>query len=202
MEKLKYTVITGASSGIGYETAKAFADRDKPLILVARRKKRLQQLKQAIRQKNPNLEVLIFPVDLTIKENVYQLFSDLTIYELETWINNAGIGMYGGLRTNDLQKTEHLLQLNIEAFAILSSLFVKDYFSKAGTQLINISSAGRYTIVPNAVLYCATKFFVSAFTGRDSRRIDCCWCQHASQVISSCCHQNRVRPDSSEHGYL
>ena len=88
----KYTVITGASSGIGRETAKAFANRGKSLIIAARR-------------------------------------------------------------------TE-----NLEALTILSSLFVRDYKDTPGTQLINLSSCGGYTIVPTAVTYCATKFYVSTFT--------------------------------------
>lgn len=57
-----------------------------------------------------------------------------------------------------------MLRLNVEALTILSSLFVGDYKDVEGTQLINISSCGGYTIVPTAVTYCATKFYVSAFT--------------------------------------
>ena len=57
-----------------------------------------------------------------------------------------------------------MLHLNVEALTLLSALFVKKYRDVPGTQLINVSSAGGYTIVPNAVVYCATKFFVSAFT--------------------------------------
>ena len=55
------------------------------------------------------------------------------------------------------------MQLNVVALTLLSSLFARDYKYKPA-QLINISSAGGYSIVPNAVTYCASKFFVSAFT--------------------------------------
>jgi hypothetical protein len=54
--------------------------------------------------------------------------------------------------------------LNIEALTILSSLFARDYKDAEGTQLINVSSCGGYTIVPTAVTYCAAKFYVSIFT--------------------------------------
>ena len=54
--------------------------------------------------------------------------------------------------------------MDIEALTILSSLFVRDFSGVEDTQLINISSCGGYTIVPNAVTYCATKYYVSAFT--------------------------------------
>ena len=57
-----------------------------------------------------------------------------------------------------------MLRLNVEALTILSSLFVRDYKDVPGTQLINLSSCGGYTIVPTAVTYCATKFYISTFT--------------------------------------
>lgn len=162
----KYTVITGASSGIGRETAKAFAARGKNLILTARRADRLHALKSEILQEFPALNIIIKPADLSIPENVHKFYASLRqdSIEIETWINNAGFGIYGGAAAQNLQKILAMLRLNIEALTILSSLFVRDYKNKEGTQLINISSAGGYTIVPNAVTYCASKFYVSAFT--------------------------------------
>lgn len=160
----KYTVITGASSGIGYETAKAFAARSKNLIIVARRQNNLEALKNEILQKYPALDIVIKVTDLSILENVYRLYTDLKDYSLETWINNAGFGNYDSVAQQDLKKIETMLHLNVEALTILSSLFVRDYRDIAGTQLINLSSAGGYTIVPTAVTYCAAKFYVSTFT--------------------------------------
>ncbi|KXL53440.1 sulfoacetaldehyde reductase [Anaerotignum neopropionicum] len=165
MEKSKkYTVITGASSGIGYETAKAFAARGKNLVLIARRQDNLEALKKNILGEYPTLDVIIKAVDLSLTENVYQLYADLKAFELESWINNAGFGSYASVASQDLKKVENMLRLNVEALTILSSLFVHDYKDTEGTQLINVSSCGGYMIVPTAVTYCATKFFVSAFT--------------------------------------
>ena len=160
----KYTVITGASSGIGYETAKAFAARGKNLIVVARRQNNLEALKSEILQNYPALDVVIKATDLAILENVYQLYADLKGYSLETWINSAGFGNYDSVAHQDLKKIETMRHLNIEALTILSSLFVHDYKDVEATQLINISSCGGYTIVPTAITYCATKFYVSTFT--------------------------------------
>ena len=160
----KYTVITGASSGIGYETAKGFAKRGKNLVIVARNKENLEKLKMEILHDNPSLNVIVKNVDLSIITNVYQLYQELKPYEIETWINNAGFGNYDSVANQNLKKVETMLRLNIEALVILSSLFVHDYQNIEGSKLINISSAGGYTIVPNAVTYCASKFFVSTFT--------------------------------------
>ncbi|MBC1800223.1 SDR family NAD(P)-dependent oxidoreductase [Listeria booriae] len=161
---MKYTVITGASSGIGYETALAFAARGKNLVIVARRKAELEELKNAALTINPELDIKIKTTDLTVTENVYELYEGLKELELETWINNAGFGNFDLVGEQKLTKIESMLHLNIEALTILSSLFVRDYAEIEGTQLINTSSRGGYNIISNAVTYCATKFYVSAFT--------------------------------------
>lgn len=167
----KYTVITGASSGIGYEIAKAFAKRGKNLVIVARSKENLEKLKMEILHDHPSLDVIVKNVDLSIIPNAYQLYKELKPYQLETWINNAGFDNYETVANQNLEKIETMLRLNIEALVILSSLFVHDYQNIEGSQLINISSAGGYTIVPNAITYCASKFFVSTFTEGLSREL-------------------------------
>ncbi|MDQ0200789.1 SDR family NAD(P)-dependent oxidoreductase [Neobacillus ginsengisoli] len=161
---MKYTVITGASSGIGYETALAFASRGKNLIIVARRNEKLEELKSEIARMNQDLDVVIRTTDLSVTENAYKLYESLRDFQLETWINNAGFGNFASIADQNLNKIEEMLHLNIEALTILTSLFVRDYSNVEGTQLINVSSGGGYTIVANAITYCATKFYVSAFT--------------------------------------
>ena len=160
----KYVAITGASSGIGYEAAKRFAQRGKNLIIIARNTDKLEELKKEITMIDSSLEVVVTPADLSKKENVYSLYESLKSLDIETWINNAGFGDYRCVHNLDLVKMENMLSLNIEAVAILSTLYTCDYRDTDNTQLINISSVGGYTIVPTAVMYCSTKFFVSAFT--------------------------------------
>ncbi|MFB5563623.1 SDR family NAD(P)-dependent oxidoreductase [Bacillus cereus] len=161
---MKYTVITGASSGIGYAAALAFASRGKNLVLVARRQEELNGLKLKINEMHPELDVVIRKTDLSVTEDVYKLYESLQAFQIETWINNAGFGNFASIAEQNLNKIETMLHVNIEALTILSSLFVRDYSMIDGTQLINVSSGGGYTIVADAVTYCATKFYVSAFT--------------------------------------
>ena len=159
-----YISITGASSGIGYETAKRFARRGKNLIIIARNRSQLDHLKEEILAINPYLSVIIKSADLSSEENVSKVYDSLREYEIEAWINNAGFGDYSAIHAQDLSKVERMLHLNVIAVALFSSLYVRDYKEKENTQLINISSVGGYTIVPTAVMYCSTKFFVSSFT--------------------------------------
>jgi Short-chain dehydrogenases of various substrate specificities len=160
----KYTVITGASSGIGYEAAKALAARGKNLILVARRQTNLEELKKEILAANPDLSIIIQLSDLTIREKVYQLYEDLKAYKIETWINNAGNGLHSPVTLQNLEKAEQMVQLNINSLLILSTLYAQDYKDVEGTTLVNLSSIGGYSVGQHAITYCATKFFVSAFT--------------------------------------
>ena len=159
----KYIVITGASSGIGAATAKAFARRGENLILIARRAELLQSLKDEIAKMSPESDALVKICDLARSKNVLTLWDELKSYELKALINSAGFGDFGLVGEQDLQKTVRMIDLNVTALAILSSLFVRDYKLKQ-TQLINISSVGGYFLAPGVVPYCATKFFVSAFT--------------------------------------
>lgn len=161
---MKYTVITGASSGIGYETALAFAARNKNLILVARREAQLNELKESIHNMNADLDVVIKPTDLSDSEQVHELYDSLKDYDIETWINNAGFGNSATVAEQEAKKIEKMLRVNVEALTTLSTLYAHDYSGKEGTQLINVSSDLGYRIVPNAVSYAATKFYVSAFT--------------------------------------
>ncbi|RDI42199.1 SDR family NAD(P)-dependent oxidoreductase [Falsibacillus pallidus] len=160
----KYTVITGASSGIGYETALAFAARGKNLVIAARRTEELEKLKSEIVKENAELDVIIKTVDLSDTKNVHAFYEGLKELDIETWINNAGFGNFASIGEQNLTKIETMLNLNIEALTILTSLYVRDYSEVEGTQLINVSSGGGYTIIGNAVTYCASKFYVSAFT--------------------------------------
>ncbi|MDP4096396.1 SDR family NAD(P)-dependent oxidoreductase [Paenibacillus sp. P96] len=161
---MKYTVITGASSGIGYETALAFASRGKNLIIAARRTEELETLKSKIVEMNSDLDVIIRTVDLSVTASVHEFYESLRNYQIETWINNAGFGNFASVGEQNLNKIETMLQLNIQALTVLSSLYVRDYAEVEGTQIINVSSGGGYVIVADAVTYCATKFYVSAFT--------------------------------------
>lgn len=200
----RYTVITGASSGIGYETAKAFAKRKNNLILIARRKDRLEALQKEILTLYSTLDVVVKATDLSVPQNVFRLYEDVKPYPLQTWINNAGFGNYDNISHQDLRKTRQMLHLNIEALTILSTLFVHDFKDTEKTQLINVSSCGGYTIVPNAVTYCATKFYVSAFTEGLSWELKTTHAKMQAKVLAPAATKTefgKIANDAAEYDY-
>ncbi|MCI9516351.1 MAG: SDR family NAD(P)-dependent oxidoreductase [Lachnospiraceae bacterium] len=104
----------------------------------------------------------------SVPQNVFHLYGSIKSYPLRTWINNAGFGNYGSIGNQNLERISRMLHLNVETLTIFSSLFVRDFKDTKGTQLINVSSCGGYTIVPNAVTYCAAKFYVSILYRNES----------------------------------
>lgn len=159
---MRYTVVTGASAGIGRDTAKVFASKGKNVIVIARRAERLEELKQEIVQAY-GTEVVICPCDLTDLGQVYKLYEDLKAYDIEIWINNAGIGMQKKIIEQDLKKAIDIIRLNIEAVTALTTLYAQDYKDKEAT-LINITSTVGYGVSQRLPVYSSTKMYIAAFT--------------------------------------
>ena len=131
----KYTVITGASAGIGAAAARAFAARGQNLVLIARRTERLNALRAEILAAHPALDVIVKTADLSITEHVIQLYEEVKALPIGTWINNAGFGSYGIVGAQELGKITQMIHLNIEALTVLSTLFVRDFADVVGAQL-------------------------------------------------------------------
>lgn len=160
---VKYTVITGASSGIGKAVAQKLVALGKNLILAARGEAILADMKQAL-EKEYGVSVIVKKVDLASKSELVSFYDSLNEYDLETFINNAGFGKKALVDEMNLTEVDQMIEVNIKALVYLSTKFVRDYKNVPGTTLINVSSLAGYAIFDDAVDYSATKFFVSAFT--------------------------------------
>lgn len=168
---MKYTAITGASSGIGYAAAKAFAARGSNVIVIARRTEKLKILKEEIRKDHPETNVVIRPCDLSSDSEVIRLYEDLKKYDIETWVNDAGIGNAGDLKDAEIIHNLNMLHVNVIACAMLSALFVQDHMDDPGAQLINVSSTAGYTMFTGCALYGATKAMVASMTEEMDREM-------------------------------
>ena len=161
----KTVLITGASSGIGMETAFEYASHGYDLILVARRKDRLESIEKSIKEKY-NIEIIIIVKDLSKTKSAEELHYEVKKLGLKTeiLINNAGFGMKGQFLNANIDKEEEMIILNILTVTKLTKLFAKDMVSSGGGTIINIASTAAFQAVPNLGVYSASKAYVLSFT--------------------------------------
>lgn len=154
-----YAFITGASSGIGKELAFLFAQRGYDLILVARRKDRLEKIKEKLESRF-SCHVIIRLADLSIEEHCYNLIEEISELPIEVVVNNAGFGFVGYVTEQDLSDNLNMIKTNLIAPHIFSSWFCKH---AAGGYILNISSIAAFTTPPLFATYGATKSYLYSF---------------------------------------
>ncbi len=149
-------LITGASSGIGYDISKYLSKLGYDLIVVARRQDKLEQLKSEC-----STNVQIICMDLGKEENSYCLYNKVKDENIDVLINNAGFGLFGEFKDTDVQKEIDMIDLNIKTVHILTKLFLKDMVTKNCGHILNVSSvAGFMPSGPLMSTYYATKAYV------------------------------------------
>lgn len=153
-------LVTGASSGLGRDFARELAKRGYDLVLVARRKDRLQQLSQELSM----VKTEIICTDLSDVHAVYALYEQVRGDDLEVVINNAGFGLFGAFIDTDLDRELQMLDLNVRTVHILTKLFLRDFQKKNHGYLLNIASAAGFLPGPLMSTYYATKNYVLRLT--------------------------------------
>ena len=152
-------LITGASSGIGRDMARYLASKNIDLILVARRKERLEDLK-----KECNVSVEIVELDLLKKENLYKLFKKYQNKKIDILINNAGFGLFGDFLETDLERELKMIDLNVVAYHVLTKLFLKKMNKEGGGYILNVCSSAGFLAGPRLATYYATKNYITKLT--------------------------------------
>jgi len=159
-------LITGASAGIGRELARQLANRAKALVLVARREQRLNELRDALRNRNAQLNVQVRVVDLSEKSQIDDLvhWLEQNKIEIDFLINNAGLGDYGPFATSDPQRNDEMLEVNIVALTMLTRALLPQIISRKRGAILNVSSSAGFLPIPGMALYAASKAYVNSFT--------------------------------------
>jgi len=161
----KIALITGASSGIGKELAKIHASKKGDLVLVARRLKELERLKNEL-ENQYQVKVWVFQQDLTQQnaaKNVYD-FTKNNKLEIEYLFNNAGFGGHGFFVDRPIAKDLEMINLNISALTELTHLFLQDMKKRKSGKILNTASTAGFIPGPLQATYFATKAFVVSFT--------------------------------------
>lgn len=162
---MNYTLITGASSGIGFELARVFARNNHNLILVARSGAKLENLKTEIEKKYPVVAEVI-TADLSKPESADKLFEKIQgkNLEVDVLVNNAGFGDHGLFTKSDKNKNEEMVVLNILTLTKLTQLFLPKMIEKKYGKIMNVASTAAFQAGPLMTVYYATKAYVLSFS--------------------------------------
>ncbi|MEN9740273.1 MAG: NADP-dependent 3-hydroxy acid dehydrogenase YdfG [Actinomycetota bacterium] len=158
-------LITGASSGIGKELARALAARGYELILVARRKDRLTALASELKSAH-KVGVSVYAADLSKPGATAALEKSVRKdgHSVDVLVNNAGFGTNNRVINEDRATVADEIALNIGALVDLTIAFLPDMVTRGFGAVINIASTASYQPVPGMAVYAATKAFVRSFT--------------------------------------
>lgn len=162
-------VITGASSGIGLATARLAAQRGARLVLAARSEAALRQLTDELRQ--AGTEAVYIVADVGKREDVEKIGGKAleAFGGFDTWVNNAGIGIYGRLEEVTIDDMRQLFETNFWG-TVYGSLEALKHLKQSGGALINIGSTLSERAIPMQGIYSASKHAMKGFT--DSLRME------------------------------
>src|SRR5215211_4068383 len=162
---MKFTLITGASSGIGEAFARRLAEKKHNLVLVARSEIKLHELCDELMLQH-KITAHYVALDLTEFESDKKLFEETERhgFEVETLINNAGFGSMGDFAALDLARELEMIDLNVKALVALTQLYLQPMRERKSGTIINVASTAAFQGVPFMATYAATKAFVLSFS--------------------------------------
>ncbi len=162
---MKYTLITGASAGLGSEFAKQLAQQGQNLILTARRKDKLEALATEL-ENNYAIQTQILSADLASPEGSKQIADaiDEQGWQLDGLINNAGFGERGLFSDIPLARQLNMIQVNVTSLIDLTYRLLPKLRKQPGAFIINVASTAAFQAGPNLAVYYASKAFVLSFS--------------------------------------
>ncbi len=162
---LTTALVTGASSGIGYEISKILAQAGHDLVLVARREDNLHQLARYL-EREYEVQTTTIAEDLTDIEAPQRIYDKLKQENIpvDILVNNAGVGSWGPFTATPVEKELAMIQLNVLALCHLTRLFSVDMVKRGLGKILNISSVSAFMPGPYMAVYHASKAFVLSFS--------------------------------------
>ena len=158
-------LITGASNGIGLELAKVHASKGGDLVLVARNKSKLEELKTEL-EKQYKISVYIIGKDLSAFNSAQEVYDETTKenIQIDFLINNAGIGVFGMFAETDWNKELQTINLNIATLTQFTKLYLKDMVKRKSGKIMNVASTAAFQSGPTMAVYYATKAYILSFS--------------------------------------
>lgn len=161
----EWVLITGASSGIGWELAWQFAAAKSNLVLVARRREKLQQLADRLRAEH-GIEVALLVEDLSAAAAATRVWQQLERdgITIDVLVNNAGCGAVGAFADLSTQRQLDMVQLNAVALTELTRRFLPGMLRRGRGGILNVASTAAFQPGPHMAVYFATKAYVLSLT--------------------------------------
>jgi uncharacterized protein len=157
-------LITGASSGIGLAFAKKLAQRGYNLILVARRRERLEALATKLTRAY-GVEAMVVTADLTTDEGITRVLQTIAAApNLNLLVNNAGFGLSGTFVDSDIDRHLEMIRLHIHAVILLTRAALPAMLAQGRGAVINVSSLMSFYPIYGSTSYAGTKCYLQAFT--------------------------------------
>jgi uncharacterized protein len=153
-----WALVTGASAGIGAEFARQLSEKGLNLVLVARRRQRLEDLARDLESRN-KVQVRIVTVDLSQSDFLPTILSVTNSIEIGLLVNNAGFGLAGHLIEHELEKELQLLDVNCRAPLVLTHVFGRQMAQRKRGGIIFVSSVSAYIATPFEASYAASKVY-------------------------------------------
>ncbi len=191
--KAQWAVVTGASSGIGQKLAEELARGGASLLIVARRRDRLEKLVQPLRDLGAP-EVQFFEADLSQSQGVHGLIGQLE-KNPQGWdilVNNAGLGVSGAYAEADWARLETLLAVNVRALSELSHWAARHMKARGRGGILNVASSAAFQPIPGFAFYAASKSFVSSLSAALHREL------RPFGVHVSCLHPGKTETEFFE----
>lgn len=161
----EFALITGASSGIGYELCKIFAKNGYNLVLVSRTKAKLEAISEEL-EGEYGIRAKVTPKDLTASAAPSELYDEVVAdgIEVAVLVNNAGFGLSGAFVELSADREVELLQLNITSLTLLCKLFGSDMVKRRSGRILNVASTAAFQAGPLMSTYYASKAYVLLFS--------------------------------------
>ncbi|OYU92896.1 MAG: short-chain dehydrogenase [Bacteroidetes bacterium B1(2017)] len=158
-------LITGASNGIGLELAKVHASKGDNLVLVARNKSKLDELKSEL-EKQYKITVYTIGKDLSAQNAAQEVYEETTKQniQIDYLINNAGFGDFGMFVETDWNKELQMINLNITTLTQFTKLYLQDMLKRRSGKIMNVASTAAFQSGPTMAVYYATKAYVLSFS--------------------------------------
>src|ERR1700736_6319397 len=159
-------LITGASAGIGREFARQLGSQARTIVLVARRRDQLEQLRDELTTRYPTLTVQIRALDLSDEAQIAALVDwlDAEKIAVDLLINNAGLGDIGPFATSDPQRIRQILLVNIFALTLLTRQLLPGMIARINGGILNVSSSAVFLPMAGFGVYAASKAYVTSFS--------------------------------------